>query len=514
KFGLINLFTETAKKYFNQFEIDFQISLIEFLIGLNEFSFVKSKITCFDVEDKNYIQVLLWTKELNIEDFLEKIISENAIEYSFLGSLIIISHHLFKNGSDDNELYNQYNDKIKNLYKSNEENNAYVAEYFFLTKQFKLAIEIYKKTLKNLTQDDQIKLFECYIKTGNFKKATELFQDSLVNLKLSLNIVNLCYEMARKTLDWSLCELIVKELESTNLDQAWLWNMKLTIVFNTKNKHEQKSLIRSIPEALYGNSDQICWLVAQEVHHNFIKKARNRLIKLWRGNLNDIETEKSIYKLLLSFITGRKTKEHPFFLETYSKIGHGVVVCIKYGKSIETKVIDIEDYKESPPNFINLYSEYGNEFLGKSVGDTIVLIDKFGVPKEYEILAIKPILLHVWETFSQKVHEIDNPFDFLTSIESDLDSEEGRKTLFNTFKVMQDQRHDFFKNALNMYKNHPLTVHRFAKYISISIAELVYQWHNNFIDKLYSIDNKYINEEAEYQFLQSEIKNLDRVIID
>ncbi|RZG69686.1 hypothetical protein EXU29_17010 [Acinetobacter wuhouensis] len=514
KFNLVNLFTETAKKYFDQFEIDFQMSLVEYLIGLKEFTFVKSKITYFDLEDKNYIQILLWTKELNIQDFIQEITRKNALNYDFLGSLIVISRHLFNNVSGDNELYNQYNDKIKKIYKSNEEYHAYVAEYFFLTKQFKLAIETYKKTVKTLTQDDQIKLFECYIKTGNFIKATELFQDSLVNLNLSLKIVNLCYEMARKTLDWSLCELIVKELESTNLDQAWLWNMKLTIVFNTKNKYEHKSLIRSIPEALYGNSDQICWLVAQEVHHNFIKKARNRLIKLWRSNLNDIEAEKSIYKLLLSFITAPKTKDHPFFSETYSKIGHGVVVSIKYGKSIETKVIDIEDYKESPPNFINLNSEYGKEFLEKSVGDTISLIDKFGVSKEYEILAIKPILLHVWETFSQKVHEINNPFDFLTSIESDLDSEEGRNTLFNTFKVMQDQRHDFLKNAINMYKNHPLTVYRFAKYISISIVELVYQWHNNFIDKLYSIDNKYINEEAEYQFSQSEIKNLDRIIID
>ncbi len=289
------------------------MSLIEYLIGLSEFSFVNSKITIFDAEDKNYIQILLWSNELNSQDFLEKIISENTIEYSFLGSLIVISLHLFNNNSSNVELYKQFNEKIKTLYKSNKDNHPYVAEYFSLTEQFKLAIDIYENNVITLTQDDKIKLFECYIKTGNFKKGKELFQESLVNLNLSLKIVNLCYEMARKTLDWSLCELLVKELESTNLDQAWLWNMKLTIVFNTKNKHEQKSLIRSIPEVLYGNSEQICWLVAQEVNHNFIKKARNRLIRLWRSNLNDIETEKSIYKLLLSFITSPKIDKHPFF---------------------------------------------------------------------------------------------------------------------------------------------------------------------------------------------------------
>lgn len=513
KFGCLNLFSDIAKKYFDQFEIDFQLSLIEYLIGFNEFGFVKAKINYFNDKDQEYIQVLLWTKELDIQDFLEKIISENAINYDFLGSLTIISSHLF-NHDINNDLYEQYNEKIKNLYKSNQENNLYLSEYFFLTEQFKLAIDIYEKIESNLTQDSKIKLFECYIKTGNFKKAKELFQDSLVNSKLSLKIVNLCYEMARKTLDWSLCELLVKELESTNLDQAWLWNMKLTIVFDTKNKHEQKSLIRSIPEILYGNSDQICWLVAQEVHHNFIKKARNRLIKLWRSNLNDIETEKSIFKLLLSFITYPKTKEHPFFSETYLKIGHAVAVTIRYGKSTETKLIDIEGYEESPPNFINLNNEYGKEFVGKSVGDIISFTDKFGIPKEYEILAIKPLLLNVWETLSHKAHEINSPFDFMTSIETDLDSEEGIKRLFNTFKVMQDKRHAFFQNAIDMYNNHPLTVHRFSKYISISIVELVYQWHNNFSDKLYSLDNRYINADAEYQFLQERIETLDRVIID
>ncbi|WP_146048182.1 PIN domain-containing protein [Acinetobacter sp. ACNIH3] len=65
-----------------------------------------------------------------------------------------------------------------------------------------------------------------------------------------------------------------------------------------------------------------------------------------------------------------------------------------------------------------------------------------------------------------------------------------------------------------MYNNNPLTVLTFSKHISISIVDLVYQWHNNFIDKLYSIDNKYINEKLEYQFLQERIKELDKVIVD
>lgn len=514
KFGLVNLFTETVKKYFDQFEIDFQMSLIEIFIGLNEFNFVKSKINFFDVEDKNYIQILLWIKELDIQDFLKKIISENAIEYSFLGSLTAISIHLFNNQNSDNELYKQFNTKIKSLYQLNKENYLCVAEYFFLTAQFKLSIDIYEKNVSILTQDEKIKLFECYIKTGNFKKAKKLFEESLANSRLSLKIVNLCYEMARKTLDWSLCELLVKELEITNSDQAWLWSMKLTIILNTKNRHDQKSLIRSIPEILYGNSEQICWLVAQEVHHNFIKKARNRLIRLWRSNLSDIETEKSIYKLLLSFITSSRADEHPFFSENCSKVNHAVAITIKYGKSIETKFIDLEDYEESPLNFINLNSEYGKKFFGKSVGETICFTDNLGVPKQYEILAIKSFILNIWETLSNRVHDIDNPFDFMTSIETDLDSEEGCKKFFDTFKVMQDKRHAFFQNCIDNYNNHPLTFHRFSKYLSISVVELVYQWHNNFNNKIYSIDDRFINNEAEYLFLQETIKNLDKVIID
>ncbi|WP_151868021.1 PIN domain-containing protein, partial [Acinetobacter soli] len=290
--------------------------------------------------------------------------------------------------------------------------------------------------------------------------------------------------------------------------------MKLTIILNTKNRHDQKSLIRSIPEILYGNSEQICWLVAQEVHHNFIKKARNRLIRLWRSNLSDIETEKSIYKLLLSFITSSRADEHPFFSESCSKVNHAVAITIKYGKSIETKFIDLEDYEESPLNFINLNSEYGKKFFGKSVGETISFTDNLGVPKQYEILAIKPFILNIWETLSNRVHEIDNPFDFMTSIETDLDSEEGYKKFFDTFKVMQDKRHAFFQNCIDNYNNHPLTFHRFSKYLSISVVELVYQWHNNFNNKIYSIDDRFINNEAEYIFLEETIKNLDKVIID
>ncbi len=55
------------------------------------------------------------------------------------------------------------------------------------------------------------------------------------------------------------------------------------------------------------------------------------------------------------------------------------------------------------------------------------------------------MLLNIWEALSHRVHEIDNPFDFMTSIETDLESEEGRKNFFNTLKVMQDKRHAFFK---------------------------------------------------------------------
>ncbi|UUG49165.1 hypothetical protein NP567_19050 [Acinetobacter baumannii] len=155
-------------------------------------------------------------------------------------------------------------------------------------------------------------LFESYIKVKNFKNAKKLFEKHK-NFFLSFdNFIDLCHEMAKETLDWTLCEDLISEYENEYNAQGWLWALKLIIAKNLSSSLQFQKLIRDIPENLEGPANTICWIAAQEIKSNLYIKAKDRIKQLWRKNLNNIEVESEIFKVFNSFINLKVSGKHPF----------------------------------------------------------------------------------------------------------------------------------------------------------------------------------------------------------
>ncbi|HDU8424589.1 TPA: hypothetical protein RG038_003778, partial [Acinetobacter baumannii] len=124
-----------------------------------KFDFVENQLTTLelDTESTQYFKALLWTKKLNKDDFKNIIIEEDALSFSSTISLIIIAEKL-RNNIDDIELFNKFNQRIKDL-DNNNQDHEYYSLYFYQTKQYSDAINY----LEKMYEEDQSTKFSYYL---------------------------------------------------------------------------------------------------------------------------------------------------------------------------------------------------------------------------------------------------------------------------------------------------------------------------------------------------------------
>ncbi|MDC5046635.1 GreA/GreB family elongation factor [Acinetobacter baumannii] len=496
-----DLFIELCNKYFHLLEKEKKLETLEKLIQFKKFDFVENQLTTLelDTESTQYFKALLWTKKLNKDDFKNIIIEEDALSFSSTISLIIIAEKL-RNNIDDIELFKKFNQRIKDL-DNNNQDHEYYSLYFYQTKQYSDAINYLEKMYE---EDQSTKfsyyLFESYIKVKNFKNAKKLFEKHK-NFFLSFdNFIDLCHEMAKETLDWTLCEDLISEYENEYNAQGWLWALKLIIAKNLSSSLQFQKLIRDIPENLEGPANTICWIAAQEIKSNLYIKAKDRIKQLWRKNLNNIEVESEIFKVFNSFINLKVSGKHPFFEEDLAGAQIGTAITYKLKNTTETKVIDFEGFSQNDNDFISYESELAKNLIGKKVGDKFIIKGTFGIENEYEVIEIIPLLLYVWRKLLDKAGQANNPFNFVASFEVGSKEEDITEMLSNISKI-SEQRKESIEYTIKLYKEHPLTIGGLTKQLNIDLLQLVYEWHYGNYTLLRTIDERYISEETEKENL-------------
>lgn len=492
-----DLFIELSEKYFHLLDNEKKIEVLEKLIQFRKFDFVERELSSLevDIEPNEYLKSLLWAKKLDETDFLNKILEENAISFSSPISLIVIAEKL-KNNIKNIELFENFNQKIKNTIDQNQD-NEYYSLYFFHTQQYTDAIK-YLEKLYNKTQNSKFSfyLFESYIKVKSFKKAKDLFEKHKSFFLSFDTFIDLCHEMAKETLDWSLCEDLISNYENEYSKQAWLWALKIIISKNLSSSLQTQRLIRDIPEDLEGLPNTICWIAVQEVNANFYERAKNRIKQLWRKNLNDISVETEIFKVFNSFINLNVSGKHPFFEEELTSAQIGTAITYKFKNTTETKVIDFEGFSQNDNNFISHESELAKNLIGKKVGNKFIIKGTFGLENEYEIIEITPLLLYVWRKLLDKAGQANNPFSFVASFDIGSKDEDITNMLSNLSKIAE-QRKNSIEHTIKLYKEHPLTIGGLTDQLNIDLVQLVYEWHYGNYTLLRTIDERYITEETE-----------------
>ncbi|UMO35405.1 GreA/GreB family elongation factor [Acinetobacter baumannii] len=509
-----DLFIELCNKYFHLLENEKKIEILEKLIQLKKFDFVERELSTLeiDIEPKQYLKSLLWVNKLDEIDFLTKISEENALSFSSPISLIVIAQKL-KNDIKNIELFESFNQKIKDLVDKNQD-DEYYSLYFFQTNQYSDAIK-YLEKLYQKHQDSKFSfyLFESYIKVKNFKKAKYLFEKHKNSFLSFDNFIDLCHEMAKETLDWSLCEDLISEYENEYSTQGWLWALKIIITKNLSSSLQFQRLIRDIPENLEGPPNTICLIAVQEVNANFYAKAKNRIKHLWRKNLNDVSVEAEIFKVLNSFINLKVSEKHPFFEEELTNAQIGTAITYKLKNMTETKIIDFDESLPRDNEFISYESELAKNLIGKKVGDKFTIQGTFGFENEYEITEITPILLYLWRKFLNKSGQADNPFNFATSFNVGS-KDEGITDLLSKISTITKKRTESIEYNIKIYQEHPLTIGGLAKQLNIDLVQLVYEWHYGNYTLLRTIDERYISEEIERENFFKNRSSVKKVVLD
>jgi hypothetical protein len=485
---------------------------LERVINFGFHDYVENKIRDCPIEEQEHLLVLLWRKTLSNDDFIDIIKKKQAIEFSSPLALFNIANCLY---DLHDQLFDVFNARIHELIASEKISDiSNISLYLTHTKQYKQALN----PLENICSAEDSDLFsslllEAYIRTKNFRKAKNLIEKILPSLKIRSKLLNLCYEMAKETHDWSVCNKLTHELEESNKDKAWLWTMKLTIAYQIQSKQEQLKIIRDIPELIEGEPEEICWIAYQEAINNSPLKARNRIKHLWRNNIDNLEAERAILKLFFGFLRTSNGK-NPFFDEPISIVNSGVVVTYKTKNHEEKRIIDKDEASISPPNFITPSSKLGQALIGKKKGEKFNLEKTFGFSEHYEITDIKPLLLEVWHQLIEKSHRADNPYDFVAGFNISADKTEGITDFLEQISEISQKTHEKYKIGLDLYQAQPFTVKILAKFLGKNLIDMVYNWPLDYSYPSLSIDSQYINDCKDEIYFKDEFLSKKGYVVD
>ena len=307
----------------------------------------------------------------------------------------------------------------------------------------------------------------------------------------NLDFYNIINELCQISADLFLSKKAFEKLENCER-YSWYWCMKI------KFSDKKFPIIKSIPEKFLDSSPRnICWLAYQELSNRRTENGKNRLLKLWRDNPNNIEILKNLEDIFIKSLTNNNMG-NAVFGNDCDKVIDGCFVIFLMNDKTEYIFIDSKINQEKIDNelYFNGLDSFSSLFLEKKQNDCFEIEDKFGFSEKIKIIEIRSILHGVFHQISEKSKKSNSPFK-MRAIEADT-SPEGMEKFLNTLndisRKISRKRNESIIAGLNIYRDNSLPISAFSRYYDISLTNISYNWTDNLGYQLHKINNSNTND--------------------
>ena len=470
------------------FHKDYGLAFIDGLIHFKEFDKIKEIISTeneLSIPTKNTLFSYMVTENNNADEILQFIENKNLLEDNDLLGLIYLAKFFFKNEED---FFQEVNEKILNMDVGDDIDVQTLALYFYDTKQFDNVIEIYKNHNKYIKNEIHcLNFIRSLMNINDYYQAKSVIESNLDMVSKNLDFYNIINELCQISADLFLSKKAFEKLENCER-YSWYWCMKI------KFSDKKFPIIKSIPEKFLDSSPRnICWLAYQELSNRRTENGKNRLLKLWRDNPNNIEILKNLEDIFIESLTNNNMGNAVFGNDS-DKVIDGCFVIFLMNDKTEYIFIDSKINQEKIDNelYFNGLDSFSSLFLEKKQNDCFEIEDKLGFSEKIKIIEIRSILQGVFHQISEKSKKSNSPFK-MRAIEADT-SPEGMEKFLNTLNDISRKRNESIIAGLNIYRDNSLPISAFSRYYDISLTNISYNWTDNLGYQLHKINNSNTND--------------------
>lgn len=462
---------------------DYGLAFIDGLIHFKDVDKIKEAISeesQLPIPIKNSLFSYMITENNSTNEILQFIQDKNLLEENDLLGLIYLAKYFFKNQED---FFQEINDSILKINISDDVDNQTLALYFYETKQFNNVIKIYQNNDNYIKNDIHcVNFIRSLMNVDNYHQAKNVIESNLDMVSKNLDFYNIINELCHISSDFSLSKKAFEKLENCD-GYSWYWCMK--IQFSDK----KFPIIKSIPEHFLDNIPRnICWLAYQELNNKRTENGKNRLLRLWRDNPNNIEILKNLEDIFIESLTNNNFG-NTIFGDSYNKVTDGCFVIFSMNDETNYLFIDSKINQGSIDNelYFNGLDNFSSRFLEQQQNDFFEIEDKLGFSEKIKIIEIRSILHGVFYQISEKSKKSNSPFK-MKAMETDT-SPEGIEKFLNSLNNISKKRNEAIIDSLNIYRDNLLPISAFSRHSGVSITNISYNWTDNLGYPLHQINN-------------------------
>lgn len=319
--------------------------------------------------------------------------------------------------------------------------------------------EIHKKLLRALLQSNQ---------RSRAKAALDLLPE---NWSADDETRGYAIELANAAGDWHrLLPLAILEVEHDPVSAA-AWLLRLHVEVRVSDTAAFFKLLAQIPDELRGSIKQIAQIGSLEIRYGLASKGMQRLYRVFRRNMEDADAAEA-YMMCLLLAPG----DLPFMELSLPVIRAGTSFCLKSERGEDGEfTIDPVDVGDLPrtAQFFQPNDEKAKDFLGKAVGDEIVIERQFGTSHRFVVKSISSAYRYLLEVTQRRAY---SPFEGLPNVTTIQIRKENGEVDLSEMHQMLKRNSGRSLSFFQAYETSPATLGICARLLGKSPIDVVTSW--------------------------------------
>ena len=346
------------------------------------------------------------------------------------------------------------------------------AKLLFHAQRYAAAATVFARILVPTSFSElHLDLLYCYVKTGQRAKGRKLLESMSPDWKRDQHARHMAIDLAQQAGDWTMVAELVELEVSVEPKRATGWLLRILAAANMESP-ELSAVIGGAPCDLHGSIQEITRLAAAEMRYGHAEKGLQRIYRLRRERMGDVEAAALHLTAVLLVETALPELE---FVPQVAGPGTSVVLIDDEGNR-RRLTIDPEEMDGLVPSdeFVSSNDDFARRLAGLAVGATIEVPRPFQEPKTYRLDQLQSAHRSLIDASYKAVATALNPPRSVAAMSLQME-DDGTPDLTEIRRQIE-KRTEFAVETMDLYKKRSATLSVVARRLGHDVIDLVRSW--------------------------------------